>query len=148
MKKGILIVAVALAAICGVSARATEASRPQMSDYINYCEQAGELYSVSPELIEAIFESDYKTPNLSGPMKLDRSAQLDRMKELKLDDVKDPEQAIEIGADYLLDLFEEYEDIYIVVETYLQLDVEHEYIADQIVDRAYELEGEHGKLLD
>ena len=89
-------------------------------------EQYGQEYDICPELIMAICykESRYTaditdpTGTCKGVMQIKESCHKDRMKRLGVTDLYDVEQNIHVGADYLAELFEEYEDVAIVLGTY------------------------------
>lgn len=87
----------------------------------------GERYNISPELLEAIayYESRY-TPNIKnaegcyGLMQIHLSSHRNRLQKLNIneDDILNPYNNILIAADILSELFEEYEDVAIVLAVY------------------------------
>lgn len=115
-------------------------------DYEEYFEEVGEVYHICPELLQAILETDYRRSDLVGPMKLNRAVQEERMDKLQLHNLHNKAESLEIGADYLYELFEKHEDIYTVLQIYLELPDKYSEVAEEIVDQSYRLEKEHGKL--
>ena len=127
----------------------------------SYCEDIGQEYSICPELLEAMVEAEssgQKSATSSdgsckGLMQVNEACHKDRMKKLSVDDIYDEEQNIRVAADYLLELFEEYEDPGLVLMKYNGTSNAEEraergdytYYARKILKRSYELERMHGK---
>lgn len=88
------------------------------------CNKYGAEYNIAPEILEAIIytESRY-IPTVSnstckGLMQINEPAHKQRMKDLEVKDIYDIDGNIHVGADYLGELFEQYEDIGIVLGLY------------------------------
>jgi len=91
-----------------------------------YAEEIGSEYGICPELLESIayWESRFDPTAVSkngkyiGLMQVNPKIHADRMKELGVDDLTDPKGCMRVAADYLLELFEENEDVGIVLLQY------------------------------
>ena len=91
-----------------------------------YCNKYGEQYNICPELLEAICyrESRYDasvedaTGSCIGLMQIKASCHRARMKRLGVSDLHDIETNIQVGADYLAELFDDYEDVGVVLTVY------------------------------
>ena len=85
-------------------------------DVIEYCEAAGEKYSISPELLEAMCWVESRcTPtavngSCKGIMQISEGCHRKRMKKLGVESIWDAQGNIMIGADYLAELLQEYND--------------------------------------
>lgn len=85
---------------------------------IDSAEKWGEEYGICPEFLEAVAwaESRYnpsvsnKSGTCHGLMQISWSAHSDRMKRLGVTDIFDLDQNMHTAADYLTELFEQYED--------------------------------------
>lgn len=132
------------------------------SEIVNLCQEIGMERHISPELLEAIIETESAGKRFAyngkygcyGLMQINRSVHYKRMKELGVSDLYDARQNIMVGADLLVELFEKYGD-----DTKLTLMAYHgetgardkaaigEYsnYARKIESRARELERAHGK---
>ena len=130
--------------------------------YQQYCQDIGYKYHVSPELLEAIIEHESAGQRMAynsaysctGLMQINPSAHGDRMRKLGVTDLYNAKQNITVGADYLLELFQDCEgDIYWVLMRYhgerhardKALSGNYSSYARSIVARAYDLEEAHGK---
>ncbi len=88
------------------------------------CVEYGEQYGISPELIMAIIEKesmgqpDVEGGGCKGLMQISSKWHKDRMKRLGVTDLFDERSNILVGADYLSDLFEEYEEVSTVLMIY------------------------------
>lgn len=125
-----------------------------------YCIEYGEKYGIAPELLMAIIEQesrgipDAENNGCKGLMQINEKFHIGRMECLDVEDLYDPEGNILVGTDYLLELFEEYGEIYLVLMVYnmgpakaLELweqDKVSKY-ALAIAERSAELERLHGK---
>lgn len=125
-----------------------------------YCVEYGDKYGIAPELLMAIIEresmGDKKAENngCKGLMQVNEKFHIDRMKRLKVKDLYEVKGNILVGTDYLLELFEEYHEIYLVLMVYnmgptkaLEL-WEQEKISQyaiSVTERSAELERLHGK---
>lgn len=102
-----------------------EAKEPQ-PEYQEYIKAVCETYSISPELVESIifYESSWCTSAVSasgchlGLMQIAPASHRSRMKRLGMTDMTNGYQNIMVGCDYLAELFEEYEDVAIVLDVY------------------------------
>ncbi len=123
------------------------------------CNEIGEEYGISPELIMAIAETESsgnpnaKNGSCEGLMQVAGRWHKDRMKRLDVEDIYDERGNILIATDYLLELFEEYEDVTRILDEYNgnsaaagneERGIVSEY-AETVLSRAAELERAHGK---
>lgn len=124
-------------------------------DLIELCEELGMEHHVSPELLEAVIESEsagvptVQNGNCIGLMQVSSRWHAERMKKLGVTNLKDPESNILTGVDYLLELFEEYEDPHEVLRIYGGWkvgDPKGEAYIEKILTRARQLEIVHEKL--
>lgn len=167
-KKAILIILLVLSFIlaCSIPSMVLAKNNDKGSwipkRYQKYCQDIGYKYSVSPELIEAIIEHESSGKanayngryGCYGLMQINKSVHSDRMKKLGVTDLYNAKQNITVGADILLELFEKCDgDIYWVLMRYhgernakaKAESGQYSTYAKSIVNRAYELEGAHGK---
>lgn len=160
MKKYILLII--LVAIIFLKPLATSAM--ENDTYISQTAQAacieyGEQYGISPELLMAIAEKeshgDRKAINGSckGIMQISERWQGGRMDKLGVKDIYDEKGNILVAADYLAELFAEYEDVSLVLDKYngnskaesnYDSGIISEYTAS-VLERSVELEKMHGK---
>lgn len=88
------------------------------------CEKYGELYGICPELLEtmAYYESRYiptvENGSCKGLLQINTKWHKDRMKKLGVTDIYDIDSNVLVAADYLAELFDQYEDIGIVLGVY------------------------------
>lgn len=120
--------------------------------YVRYCEEIGERYCISPELLEAIIEHESRgIPTVGnslqcyGLMGVSAKWNADRMKRLGVTDLYDPYSNILVAADLLLELFEDMEDPYEVLRFYGGYPEGDYGFSEYILNRARELEIIHGK---
>lgn len=124
-------------------------------------EKAGERYGICPELLEAIayeesrFTSDVVSKNgkYIGLMQVNPTIHQERVERLGAD-LKDPDGAMEVAADYLTELFQKYEDVGAVLIAYGGSEARIEayeasgslpgYVA-KVLERAEMYERAHGK---
>lgn len=134
--------------------------QPLSEEIIRYTEEIGTSMGISPELLQAIIEkeSNGKANAFNGTciglMQINPKYQKKRMAELGVTDLYDAYTNILVGADYLVTLFEKYEDPYLVLMCYnmgeskavplYESDKFSKY-AISICERAYELEKLHDK---
>lgn len=125
----------------------------------SYCEEIGMEYGICPELFEAMIEAESSgnagavNGSCKGLMQVNVPCHRDRMKRLSVDDIYDEEQNIRVAADYLLELFEEYEDPGLVLMKYNGTSNaaeraergDYTCYARKILKRSYELERIHEK---
>lgn len=128
-RKILMIGAISLAlTFNNVSAQAannkTKASEELPAEVQEACEYWGDYYNICPELLESIcyhetrYWSDAENGPCRGIMQINEPCHQDRMKELGVTDLFNYDQNIEVGADYLAELFETYEDVAVVIMMY------------------------------
>lgn len=120
------------------------------------CVNYGEEYGICPELLMAIIEresagqADAENGGCKGLMQISDRWHTDRMERLGVTDIYDVDGNIHVGADYLAELFEEYEDVGIVLMVYhgeknaANKEKLSSY-AEEILTRSAELERMNGK---
>lgn len=125
------------------------------------CDRYGEEYGICPELLQAICwkESRYDeditdgTGTCFGLMQIQKKSHKDRMERLGVTDLLDEYENIHVGADYLSELFEKYEDAGLVLMIYhgesgaikkAQSGQISQYAKD-VLEKSAELERLHGK---
>ena len=124
------------------------------------CIKYGEEYSICPELLMAMCEKESSgRPNAvngscKGLLQINEKYHKERMVRLGVTDLYDIESNVNVAADYLLELFEENEDIYLVLMKYNMGSAAAERLYNQgiyskyaisIAERSEELERIHGK---
>lgn len=123
---GVLIGAIAVSTfLCAAKASAADTEVKIPEEYIGYCEEIGTEYNICPELLMAIVEKESGgNPELSGAsgeiglMQVIPKYHTERIEELGYPDLYNAYENILVGADYLRELFEEYEDTYLVLMCY------------------------------
>lgn len=120
------------------------------------CVKYGEEYGICPELLMAIIERESagkveaENGGCKGLMQIADRWHKDRMERLEVTDIYDVDGNIHVGADYLAELFEEYEDVGIVLMVYhgeknaANKEKLSSY-AEEILTRSAELERMNGK---
>lgn len=125
------------------------------------CNKYGEEYGICPELLEAIAyqESHFietatdATESCFGLMQIQKISHRERMNDLGVNDLYDIDSNIHVAADYLAELFEQYEDVGTVLMVYhgernavqkSEQGIISQY-AQEILERSAELERLHGK---
>mgnify|MGYP002515625951 CR=1 FL=1 len=120
------------------------------------CVKYGEKYGICPELLMAMIEressgrQDAESGGCKGLMQISDRWHKDRMELLEATDIYDVDENIHVGADYLAELFDKYEDVGIVLMVYHgeKNAVNKEKLssyADWILTRSSELERMNGK---
>lgn len=123
------------------------------------CIEYGEEYNISPELLMAMIETessgkpDAENGGCKGLMQIFTKYHKDRMGRLGVSDIFDERGNILVGTDYLAELCEKYEDMYLCLCIYHgESDAiekwengETSEYAETILERSYELEKLHGK---
>ena len=120
MRRGIVI----LAAFLTLSAPVRAAEIPE--DIKTYCEEVGEVNGIAPELLEAIAycESGFqdhatnKAGTCFGLCQIYKKFHVERMERLGVSDIFDRKGNIMICGDILGELFEEHEDVGLVLLIY------------------------------
>lgn len=95
-------------------------------EIIEYSEIVGHEFNICPELLQSIayhesrFNPEAKNGDCVGLMQVKASAHADKLKEngWTADDLNNPYVNMYIAADYLADLFEQYEDVGEVILRY------------------------------
>lgn len=150
-----------------VLAAGTMLAVPQMRAYAisedevrELSEQIGAGYSLCPEVLQAIawHESRYdemaEADGCIGLMQVAERWHQDRMARLQVTDLHDPEGNMLVAADYLAELFSQYEDIGMVLMVYSGDSGADGYAvtgeglsgyAQEIMELASALERQHGK---
>lgn len=154
---GVLLVSV----FCGVvkiNAAGADTELPQ--EYIQYCEQAGQAYSLCPELLEAMIETESGgNPDAVGQageiglMQIYPEYHISRAERLGVTYLFDPQGNILVGADYLAELFLEYGDAGTVLMVYNGVGDaaergergDYTEYAEDVLKRTEQLERLHGK---
>lgn len=129
-------------------------------EYVQYCEEVGEEFSISPEFLESFIEAessgDYRATNgkCKGLMQIYEAIHREDMKALGITDIYDPRSNIRLGAYIIVNLFEQYgDDTAKIVMMYNGTSNAKQRAADwnftdyanKVMDRARELEIIHGK---
>ena len=128
-------------------------------EYIEYAEEISEIYNVCPELIFSIIEHESsgnpnaKNGNCLGLMQVSEKWHQDRMERLGVESLFDPYGNILVATDYLVELFERYGDVDMVLMTYNgSSDAKERWdngtptkYATSVIERSMELEMLHGK---
>lgn len=123
------------------------------------CYEYGEMYDICPELLMAMIEAESsgnpkaENGDCKGLMQISERWHTARMAEIGADDIWSETDNIHIGANYLHELFNRYEDVALVLMVYNgESDsvekAENGYISDyarKILDRSAELERWKGK---
>ncbi len=88
------------------------------------CDFWGEQYNICPELLEAIayhesrFDPSAVNKTCVGIMQINTAAHQKRLERLDVKDIYDMSENIKVAADYLAELFEENEDVAVVLGLY------------------------------
>lgn len=88
-----------------------------------YIVETCEEYHLSPELVCSVIWHESRWQNVNngnciGLMQISSKWHTERMQKLGVDDLTDEKQNILVGIDYLAELFEKYEDPYLVLMLY------------------------------
>lgn len=123
------------------------------------CEEYGEGYHISPELLMAIIEVESGgNPNATngdckGLMQVNPRYHADRMYRLDVTDIYDEDGNIFVATDYLHELFQKYGEVTLVLDMYngnskAMYNYENGIVSDyanKVLTRSRELEMLHGK---
>lgn len=132
------------------------------NDIREYAELCGSEFNICPELLEAIayqesrFVSTAENGSCYGLMQINRSIHKDRIKKYgwTAADMDDPYKNMIIASDYLNELFQEYEDVGMVLLIYngnnsaipeYKKSGKLSKYANKILERSFEYEEIHGK---
>lgn len=129
--------------------------------YQGYCREIGGMYNICPELLMAMVEKesggDAAVSNGTGDaglLQVNPKWHHERMEKLGVTDLYDPYSNILVAADYLAELFEQEEDLYLVLMKYnmdhgaaekLHGQGIYSRYAIEVSERAWELERLHEK---
>lgn len=123
-------------------------------------EEIGEEYGICPELLQAVawqeshYDENVESSGCIGLMQVSERWHKERMNRLQVNDLFDPEGNIRVAADYLAELFEQYDDVGMVLMVYSGNSAAEEYAAtgkglskyaEEILEHACSLERQHGK---
>lgn len=123
-------------------------------------ERIGTAYSLCPEFLQAVawqesrYDEDAENGGCIGLMQVSERWHQDRMARLQVADLHDPEGNMLVAADYLAELFGQYEDIGMVLMVYSgdsgaeELALTEEGLSgyvQEVTERASLLERQHGK---
>lgn len=157
-----LIVALSIAAIffAPFTVLAEEEDAMDEEEVLEIAEEVGDAYGICPEFLQAIayHESRY-IPDADGGscvglMQISPKWHGERMERLEVDDLTDPYGNMLVAADYLAELFEEWEDPGVVLMKYngdsraeecAETGAEISDYAKDILELSAELERKHGK---
>lgn len=123
------------------------------------CYEYGKMYDICPELLMAMIEAESsgnpkaENGDCKGLMQISERWHTVRMAEIGADDIWSETDNIHIGANYLHELFDRYEDVALVLMVYngesdAVEKAENGYISDyarKILDRSAKLERWKGK---
>lgn len=130
------------------------------AEVIEMSARIGAAYNICPELLQAVawHESNYKedaeNDGCSGLMQVAGRWHGDRMARLQVADLYDPEDNMLVAADYLAELFAQYEDMGMVLmvysgdsgaEAFAQSGQGLSEYAHEVMEHTYQLERQHGK---
>ena len=163
MKKKNLIKILALLVAFSVSTMGiTYAKGRQINEYeiMQIANNVGERYGISPEFLASIayYESrwnpDVSNGSCKGLMQVSERWHKGRMRKLGISDLKDPYGNMLVAADYLSELFAEYEDPGVVLmkyngdsraEKFRKGNASLSQYAENVLEKSMELERKHGK---
>ena len=162
MRKGksIVLATLIMWTLAGTTANAAGKDTYISKEVQEACIKYGEEYSICPELLMAMCEkessgrADAVNGSCKGLLQVNENFHKERMERLGVTDLYDIESNVNVAADYLLELFEENQDIYLVLMKYNMGDAAAERLYEQgiyskyavsITERSEELERIHGK---
>lgn len=141
-------------------ARRTEVQAVSEAEVIELSARIGAAYNICPELLQAIawhessYREDAENDGCSGLMQVAGRWHGDRMARLQVTDLYDPESNMLVAADYLAELFVQYEDMGMVLmvysgdsgaEAFAQSGQGLSEYAHEVMEHTYQLERQHGK---
>lgn len=115
-----------LAGFLSIPIPSSSAGRMKMDEkqIMQIAEKIGEKYNICPEFLTAIafresgYNPDVEYEGCIGLMQISQKWHKDRMERLGVRDLKEPYGNMLVAGDYLLELFEKYEDIGMVLQVY------------------------------
>lgn len=150
----------AAAAALGMLAVPVRAAAMEASEVQELAEKAGQEYGICPEFLQALawqesgWQADASAGGCEGLMQVAACWHSDRMERLGVTDLYDPEGNMLVAADYLSELFRQWEDPAMVLMVYngdssaLHYWETGEGISDyalEVLELSEQLEREHGK---
>lgn len=151
--------AAVLAAIA-IAAFPLQASAMEEAEVEELSIRAGEEFGICPELLQAVawkessYREDAQNGGCTGLMQVSEYWHRERMQRLGVADLYDPEGNMRVAADYLAELFEQFEDTGMVLMVYNGDSTAYGYqntgsglsgYAGAVLEKAEQLEREHGK---
>lgn len=142
------------------SAQRMDVQAVSEAEVVAMSERIGAAYNICPELLQSIswhesgYREDAENDGCSGLMQVAGRWHQDRMARLQVTDLYDPESNMLVAADYLAELFTQYEDMGMVLmvysgdsgaEAFARSGQGLSEYAQEIMDRTYQLERQHGK---
>ena len=149
-----------LAAGILLSVQRMEVQAVSEAEVIEMSARIGAAYNICPELLQAIawhessYREDAENDGCSGLMQVAGRWHGDRMARLQVTDLYDPEGNMLVAADYLAELFAQYEDLGMVLmvysgdsgaEAFARSGQGLSEYAQEIMEHTYQLEQQHGK---
>ncbi len=149
-----------LAAGMMLSGQKMEAHAASEAEVAAMAERIGAVYSLCPEFLQAVawqesrYDEDAENGGCIGLMQVSERWHQDRMARLQVTDLHDPEGNMLVAADYLAELFGQYEDIGMVLMVYSGDSGAEELVltgeglsgyVQEVTERASLLERQHGK---
>ena len=149
-----------LAAGILLSVQRMEVQAVSEAEVIEMSVRIGAAYNICPELLQAIawhessYREDAENDGCSGLMQVAGRWHGDRMARLQVTDLYDPESNMLVAADYLAELFAQYEDLGMVLmvysgdsgaEAFARSGQGLSEYAQKIMEHTYQLEQQHGK---
>lgn len=149
-----------LAAGILLSVQRMEVQAVSEAEVIEMSARIGAAYNICPELLQAVawhessYREDAENDGCSGLMQVAGRWHGDRMARLQVTDLYDPEDNMLVVADYLAELFAQYEDLGMVLmvysgdsgaEAFARSGQGLSEYAQEIMEHTYQLEQQHGK---
>lgn len=149
-----------LAAGILLSVQRMEVQAVSEAEVIEMSARIGAAYNICPELLQAVawhessYREDAENDGCSGLMQVAGRWHGDRMARLQVTDLYDPEDNMLVAADYLAELFAQYEDLGMVLmvysgdsgaEAFARSGQGLSEYAQEIMEHTYQLEQQHGK---
>ncbi len=132
----------------------------EAAEVVRIAEEAGQEYGICPEFLQAVawyesgWQADASTGSCEGLMQVSPYWHSGRMARLGVQDLHDPEGNMLVAADYLAELFGEWEDPAVVLMVYNGDSGAQHYretgeglsgYARKVLELSEQLEREHGK---
>lgn len=158
MKKRVFLALMLAGLFCMVYPARAEAMEDEEVEAL--AEQIGGEYNICPEVLQAIawkesrYQENAEAGGCSGLMQISEQWHRDRMAELGVTDLHDPDGNMRVAADYIAELVEKYEDIGMVLmvyngdsqaKNYQETGIGLSDYANSVLELSEQLEREHGK---